>query len=363
MITNGSIANIPYIGALPTTVTNFGGRTQVCVNENPYTPTMQVFGGQGAFNAAPAPRTQPNPYAIINGAQGMLAEVFNKMASSNIDSALGAVTTQKNQLIAKYNSGNASESVKSIIQAHVKELEKYEYQLNYLKSNAGQVDPQTAYQRSEYLKNTVMGIINLGTTTIKGLEVQSSQAAQSASEVSEAQGQKPEDETIEAKAAKVKEDNIYTRAGEEDLDKDAVNTQYYDQLIEDLHDSMFCWGTKDAKFEAALDKINKENVIELMYIWNQKYPNESFMEAFMADAGPIQKKEYGVKIATALEQAGAELGIDLSKDEDMVAIKKEMDSLFWINNSVADNYNNVVKKLLATAGVEYNYSPYSMFSK
>ena len=368
MISNLSIANAPYLGLPGTGVVDLAGRTHIFTNDQFGSTSnggMTLFGQQGATHIGTdytAPAAQPNPFAVVNQAQSMLAEVFNKLTSSNIDSALGALTTQKNQLISKYNSGNVSNELKTVIKEQVDQLENYERQLNYLKANGGNLDPQTAYQRSEYIKHGVTNLINLSTTTIKAMEAQSTQAAQQASETQ--QGQKPEEDALEAKAQKVKNDNIYTRAGEDDLNPDEVSGKYYDELIKDLYDSMKGIGTDDKKLEESMNKINKNNVIELMFMWNQKYPNESLMEMFMADADSHQKKEFGEKVATALEQAAADLGIDLSNDEDMKAIKKEVhNSWVWINNDVADNYNNIVKKLLAAAGVEYNYSPYSMFSK
>jgi hypothetical protein len=356
MISN--LANLPYLGLPGTGTATLAGRTHVFTTED-FGSTgatgMTVFGNP----AQPAPNTQPNPYAIINQAQSMLAGTLNQLTSGNIDSALGAVTTQKNQLLAKYNSGNASNEMKTVIQEQVKQLEDYERQLNILKSNSGQLDPQTAYQRSAYIKHGVENLINLSTTTIKAMEAQKAQETQ---QTSETQGDKPN--TLEEKAQKVKEDNIYTRAGEEDLDKATVEAKYYDNIIDKLYESMKGWGTDDKALEEELNKINKDNVVGLMYYWSLKHPEESFMEMFMADADATQKKVYGTRIANAIEEAAKENGVDLTDDEDMKAIKNEMNSWLWINNSVADNYNNLVKKLLAKIdGVEYNFTEYSIFSK
>lgn len=369
MVTNASFANIPYLGLPGTGVTHLGGRTQVFTTSDfgsTSGPNM-IFGNNGAAQIGCNPsyaNVKVNPYAVVNQAQSMLAEVFNKMASSNIDSAMGGVTTQKNQLISMYNSGSASNELKTVIQEQVRQLEEYERQLNYLKANAGQLDPQTAYQRSEYIKNGVANLINLSTTTIKAMTAQATQAAQQAQQAQDAQGEKPEEDSLEAKAEKVKNDNIYTRAGEENLDSAEVNNQYYNTMIDNMYNAMKGWGTDDKALEAELDKINKENVIDVIYRWNEKHPEESFMEMFMADADASQKKKYGVRIADAIEAAAKDAGIDLSNDEDMLAIKKEVhNSWFFINNDIADNYNNLVKRLLAGAGIEYNFTPYSMFSK
>ena len=365
MISNLSIANAPYLGLPGTGVATLAGRTHVFTTEDFGSSNrtgMTLYGQNGAtsIDTGVGATVQPNPYAIINQAQSMLANTLNKLTSGNIDSALGAVITQKNQLISKYNSGNASNELKTVIQEQVKQLEDYERQLNALKTNAGQLDPQTAYQRSVYIKHGVENLINLSTTTIKAMEAQ---AAQQAQEASEAQGQKPET-TLEEKAQKVKEDNIYTKAGEEDADKADVEVKYYDNMVDKLFKAMDGLGTDNKTLEEELNKVNKDNVIPLMYYWNLKHPKESFMEMFMADADGEQKKVYGKRIAEAIEEAAKENGVDLTNDEDMKKIKDEVfNSWIWINNSIADNYNNLVKKLLATEGVEYNFTEYSIWPK
>ena len=157
MISNLSLANAPYLGLPGTGVANLSGRTHIFTTDDfgsSNSTGMTLFGQNGAtsYNVASTGTTaQVNPYAVINQAQSMLADTLNKLTSTNIDSALGAVLTQKNQLMAKYNSGNASNELKTVIKEQVKQLEDYEKQLNALKANEGQLDPQTAYQRFSLL--------------------------------------------------------------------------------------------------------------------------------------------------------------------------------------------------------------------
>ena len=118
---------------------------------------------------------------------------------------------------------------------------------------------------------------------------------------------------------------------------------------------------KNDIFEAGCEEITKDDVIERMIQWNMENPDESFMEAFMADANGDQKVKYGKKILYALADKAHELGIDLSKDEDYIKCKKEMDSWFYVDNGVADNYNALIKKIAAKMGYQYDYKAYSMF--
>ena len=122
-------------------------------------------------------------------------------------------------------------------------------------------------------------------------------------------------------------------------------------------------GTDNEVFEAGLEEITKDDVVERMIQWNMENPNESFMEAFMADANSSQKVKYGKQILYALADKAHELGIDLTKDEDYKKCKKEIESWFYIDNSVADNYNALIKKIAAKMGYKYEYSEYSMWSK
>ena len=87
------------------------------------------------------------------------------------------------------------------------------------------------------------------------------------------------------------------------------------------------------------------------------------MEAFMADAGINQKRDYGRLIQRALRDKATELGMDLTHDKDYKAICKEMNSWFWIDNGVADNYNALIKRIAEKEGKKYEYEPYSILSK
>lgn len=376
MITNLSFANAPYLGLPGTGISNLGGRTQIFTTDSLTSgntqPYMTLFGSQGGQTYGCQQQSYPvqqacapvNPYRVINEAQCMLADTLNKMTSANIDSALGAVVTQANQLRNKYNNGNVSNEIKTVIAKQVEQLESLERQLNILKTNNSNLDPQTAYQRSVYLQVSATNLIDLSSTTIKAMEAQAKSVAQATTPVdpTDPSANANEPKTDEEKAQKVKEDNVHARAGEDDIDPVQNEKEYYETMTTNLYDAMKGWGTDDKKLEAELDKINKDTVLPLMLVWNDKYPNESFMEMFMADADATQKKQYGMRIANALNELAAEAGIDLSQDPDMQKIQSEVfNSWFWINNSVADNYNNIIKKLAAAAGIEYNYSEYSMF--
>ncbi len=371
MVTNSSFANAPYLGMPGTGISNLGGRTQIFTTDSFPTgrtnPSMTLYGAQG-YCPTPSyqqPMAPVNPYRVINEAQSMLAGTLNKMWSANVDSALSAVVTQANQLRNEYNNGNLSNEIKTVIAKQVEQLEQLERQLNNLKANSANLDPQTAYQRSVYLQSSAMNLIDLSTTTIKAMKAQAAGGTQPTNPTDPTDPTAPGTDapkTEEEKAQKVKEDNVHLRAGEEDINPEENQKEYYESMVDKMFKAMDGWGTDDKALEEELDKINKDNVLPLMIVWNQKHPKESFMEMFMADADATQKKQYGMKIAEALKQVAQEAGIDLSNDIDMQKIESEVhNSWVWINNSVADNYNNVIKKLLAAAGFEYEVKPYSMW--
>lgn len=72
--------------------------------------------------------------------------------------------------------------------------------------------------------------------------------------------------------------------------------------IDKYYDAIDGIGTGES-FDAVLNNINEENVMDYVLGWNKYHSaekGESFMEAFMWDADASQKKKYGKQIARAL---------------------------------------------------------------
>lgn len=108
-------------------------------------------------------------------------------------------------------------------------------------------------------------------------------------------------------------------------------------IVSQLYKSIDGLGTDDELFEKTLNRINKDNILEVMEEWDRtcgKEYGETFFESFLGDADSIQRKEYGAKLMNALVARANEIG----RDDNGIEIRlqdfnKELNSNFFVNNS------------------------------
>ena len=352
MVTNASLANIPYMNCLPMVTTNFGGNYQVTpYQNNNYNLGMALSNPYGCA-AQPA----ANPYGSIMIVQSMLAKDFNELGTQEINAGLNSIASQKTKLASALQNNNLDNDTKENLQIQLRQINEYEAKLNALRSNQAGVDPQTAYLQANTIKFTVNQLIattNKALAAQQAAEAQSAQDGSSASGADEASGNQGNDNEVDPENNPFINLDLPVRPGHRSMN----------QWLTDFHDATYRWGTDDEKFESCIEEMTKDDIIERMALWNAANPQESFMEVFMADAGSNQKLKYGRFIAERLQEKAAELGVDLANDPDMQAINKELGSWFYINNGVADNYNAVIKKLADKMGIDFSYAEYTMTSK
>ena len=339
-LTNASMAYLPYWGYNPFGVTNFGGDIQIFPVDNysqsqiglVFNQVAQASGWPAGIGGGYQMTPQINVPAVVSQASSMAAQSLNQLASQEINTALQTIAGQKAKIQAQLQAKDLKAEDKAKLEAQLKKLEEYEKQINDLKTSG--MDPQSAYLKANELKVAVNNLIagKVEETTNQGNDNSSSSSSSSSSESSSDSSSKTEPKT-------------------------------FIPWADAMHDAMWGPGTDNEVFEAGCEEITKDDVIERMIQWNMSNPEESFMEAFMADANCGQKAKYGKHILRALRNKALELGIDLTKDEDYKKCQKEMHSWFYIDNSVADNYNALIQKIAAKMGYKYEYEPYSMTSK
>lgn len=334
-LTNASMAYLPYMPYNPFGITNFGGDIQIFPVE-PYGQSqiglafnqvaqmsgwpMGLFGG---YQTTP----QIDTGAVIAQASAMAAQSLNQLASQEINTALQTIAGQKAKVQAQLQAKDLKAEDKAKLEKQLKKLEEYEEQIKALTTSG--MDPQSAYLKANELKIAVNNLIA-------------------------GKSEEPTNQGSEAPSPASKEENS---------ESSATEPKTFIPWVDAMADAMWGPGTDNETFEAGLEEITKDDVIERMVQWNMVNPDESFMEAFMADADSGQKEKYGKKILYALRDKALELGIDLSKDADYKKCQKEMRSWFYIDNGVADNYNELIKKIAKKMGYKYEYSKYSMLPK
>ncbi len=338
-LTNASMAYLPFMPFNPFGITNFGGDIQIFPVENYQTSQIGLAFNQvaqmsgwpagifGGYQMTP----QINMNAVVAQASAMAAQSLNAMASQEINTALQTIAGQKAKIQAQLQAKDIKDEDKTKLEEQLKKLEEYEKQINDLKTSG--MDPQSAYLKANELKVAVNNLI----------------------------AGKPEeekkDETVKKDDKSKKSSDASSQSTKQGPKAEPAN---FTAWVDAFHDATFKVGTDNEIFDACCEEITKDDVVERMIQWNQSYPGESFMEVFMADADKDQKLKYGRQIQRALRDKAQELGIDISKDPDYQAITKELNSLLWIDNGVADNFNALIKKLAAKMGYQYDYKEYSM---
>ena len=118
-------------------------------------------------------------------------------------------------------------------------------------------------------------------------------------------------------------------------------------IVSQLYKSIDGLGTDDKLFEQALNRINKDNILEVIEEWNRTYGKEygeTFFESFLGDADSAQRKQYGEQLMEALVERGNEIDRNYVtiRDELLPEYKKELNSKIFVNNSrLAEIFNAI----------------------
>ena len=117
-------------------------------------------------------------------------------------------------------------------------------------------------------------------------------------------------------------------------------------IVSQLYKSIDGLGTDDELFEKTLNRINKDNILEVIEEWDrtcgQEY-GESFFESFLGDADSAQRKKYGAQLMNALVERANEIGRnDNGIEIRLPEYEKELNSKFFVNNSKLAAIFNVI---------------------
>lgn len=362
-VTNASLANIPFWSQLPMMYTNYGGDTQIStipsyagynlgLSFNPI--AQQTWGFPGGFNSSQVlPNAGVDQGAVLRQAQSLLAPALNQLTSQNLNTCINNITATKARLNAKLQAEGTNADEKAKIQEALDKLKECEDKLTQLKDSKD-LDPQTAYQKVSELEAEVNKVVRDSIATTNGGSTPATTATDGTAKPEETsktepkQGAEDAEETESTETAAAKEEAATGQVDNFTPEMKAEIDKYYDAI-----DGI---GTDDEAFEAVLNNINEDNVMDYVLGWNKYHSaekGESFMEAFMWDAGASQKKKYGKQIARALRDKAEKLGVYDQCKEDFAKIDKEMGSWLWISNDVSQNYDNIIKVIAQKMGSKY----------
>lgn len=118
-------------------------------------------------------------------------------------------------------------------------------------------------------------------------------------------------------------------------------------IAEELYKAIDGLSVRDDKHIAAMKKINKDNIMEVLDKWNMghgKEFNESLVESLCADSSGIVEDYHIKHIADALKAKAGEEGVNV--DEDYNAIQEKLEKRWFRDyEGIYEAINNMHKNL------------------
>ncbi len=169
-------------------------------------------------------------------------------------------------------------------------------------------------------------------------------------------------EVTAAEAKKAKEADEAKANEEKDLKEKEKVKKEAAKIAEDLYDAMKGAGTKNDKLQAAIDKINKDNVIEVMDAWDSNFADamdgESLLEAIQGEHhtgwfGNTQEKQENAILKALTDRAEDEkrgLGLDTEAAAARAKVNSEHSAMFTSDDTVRTSIENLAKKIREKEG-------------
>lgn len=127
----------------------------------------------------------------------------------------------------------------------------------------------------------------------------------------------------------------------------SVATSQGAAIAEELYKAIDGLSVRDDKHIAAMKKINKDNIMEVLDKWNMghgKEFNESLVESLCADSSGIVEDYHIKHIADALKAKAGEEGVNV--DEDYNAIQEKLEKRWFRDyEGIYEAINNMHKNL------------------
>ncbi len=400
-------ANLAYWGSLPMGISNYGGDTQVYTVQDYSTPLFTVYNPQAmASLAAPfagggcqIPQFTVDPDLADKLADAAWQPVIKNLAESNVGSVASTIQATKAKLNSKLQTEGISDEDKEKVQALLDRLDEQEKKLHELQNDENLTNDEV-YEKSKEIEKAMRDIAaetaQLNITPKKANESENSEAeenepqgteSQQSQEVQEltqqleqlqqqlaamqGQGVQGSQQTEQAQGFFVAPEYAQGRAELEaqmqaEIDAQTGGVRSAEFMAQEFRDAINYtnWlgiaGTDDEKFNNICSQINKDNVMDLMLAYNRcqsSEDGESFMEAFMYDADGDQKPKYGKQIANALKEKALEVGVYDECKDDFAEIYDELGD-FSIDNTIYENYDNIIEKIAIAMGKPEYARPY-----
>lgn len=398
------MANFEYWNRLPMGISNYGGDTQVYTVQDYSTPLFTVYNQQAMASLATPmtgeciiPQVQVDPDLVDKLADAMWQPVIKDLAESNMGSIAGTIQSTKTRLNSLLQTQGISDEDKRKVQALLERLDEQERKFRELQNSEGLTNDEV-YDRSKEIERAMREITaetsQLNITPQRSNQSQSSEnepqgaGSQQSQEMQELtqqlqqlqqqlenlQGQNTGNQQQAAEQSQgffVAPEYAQGRAEleekmQQEIDAQTGGVRSAAFMAQEFRDAINYtnWlgiaGTDDEKFNNICSQINKDNVMDLMLAYNRfqsSEDGESFMEAFMYDADGEQKPKYGKQIANALKEKAIEVGVYDECKDDFAIIYDELGD-FSIDNTIYENFDNIIEKIAVAMGQPEYARPY-----
>ena len=323
---------------------NFGGQYQFNVMPSFITPA-QAFGIQNVFN----------PFYHLTQIMGRVSSMFNPYQNISqmmmgqaaytsgfaIGDSIGTgviaqgladnITSLKTKLEQALTSKQLTNEQKDELRALKREVEALEDKMNNIK------------ELQRYGATSAQ--VKAGISQLNGEYRELRDKIQSAAERITA-----DIETVQAESTEVIQDKDETESSalSEAIESDITLEQEVRLISDAFADSIDGWGTRDKDFEEVLTYINSANIIEVMQHWDRTYKNQydkTFIEAFLSDASPKQKRDYGKYLLEQLQMRADFNGVNI--DTEAATIRSELNDTFKNKKKIKENFNMIYEKIVA----------------
>lgn len=304
-----------------------------------------------------------NPYLTQEGQQAAYDWGRNIAFQQQIQSAAGALNSMESGLTSLVNSDKLTAAQKATVKALLEEVKaKKEEIAKQLKDKQPTADDVKAIDKAVGdLQKKVSDAIGKIKEQMNdggngGVTPDGSAAGSQAGA-----GSETNTNTGSADLAGTEYENIDpetgrpTSLGEKPSNKDIREIcSTFHNAINDTHwYTLWTCGTDDESFEASLNALNENNIIEVMQYWDKNYnasgdAKNTFIYNFLDDAEHYQKREFGAKILNALLARAEADGISDEVSQDATEVSKELSHANISRGIVAKHimaiYNKIVEK-------------------
>ena len=311
------------------------------------TPSIMEGGGVGGSTLS----QEDLNAAYQNGYNTMKQQLELGFIQSDFTIIGNNIATVKADIDALIANDQVPAETKKQLENLKKELEKMTQELQKLSQNNDKLAPDKIREQLEAYRGQLAGIQDAIKTVKDGVAPAPTSATEPTSPTSATEPTDVTEPTKPTEATKPTAPTKPTKATKPTTPSQPTQaTVQAREITKDIYVATEGIGTDNEKLERAINKINKDNVVEVFKVWeqndyNSKTGDGSLLETIYDDvfSGDTRKK-YTKKILAAFKDRARAKGVDISAEE--AVIEAELNATFWCHdNKVYQAMNDIYAKM------------------